>query len=51
MTGANDGVGFPVTVAALASDDLRTVIYAGSVGDLAPADVPAISLALLLLAP
>ncbi len=51
MTGANDGVRFPVTVATLASDDLWTLIDAGAVGDLAPADVPAITLALLLLAP
>jgi hypothetical protein len=48
MSGTNDSVGFPVTEATLAGDDLRTLLNAGTVGDLAPADVSAIPLALFL---
>ena len=50
MSGANDGVSLPVAKAAFAGNDLWTFINAGSVRDLAPADVAAITLALLLLA-
>ncbi len=50
MAGAHDGVSFPVAESAFASHDLGTLINAGAIGDLAPADIPAITLALLLLA-
>jgi len=49
VTGANDGVGFPVAEATLASDDRRPLLNADAVGDLAPPDVAAIPLPLFLL--
>src|SRR5882672_9381421 len=50
MAGANDSVSLPVAKATLAGDDLWTLLNAGAVGNLAPSDVSAITLALLLLA-
>src|SRR5438105_8256425 len=50
MAGTHDCVSFPVTKPAFAGNDLGTFIDAGAVGDLTPADVSAITLALLLLA-
>ena len=50
MSGANDGVHFPVTETTLAGDDRRPLLDAGAIGDLAPTNVAAVAFALLLLA-
>src|SRR5467141_3373620 len=49
MAGPHDSVHFPVAEPAFAGHDLWPLIDAGSVGDLPPADVSAITLALFLL--
>jgi hypothetical protein len=49
MTGTDDSVSLPVAKPAFAGYDLGTFINAGSVRDLAPADIPAITFALFLL--
>src|SRR6185503_8983833 len=49
MASTHDSIHFPVAEPAFAGYDLGTLIYAGSVGNLAPAGVSAVTLALFLL--
>jgi len=49
MSGTDDGVSLPIAKPTFAGNDLGPFINAGTIGDLAPANISAITFALLLL--